>query len=565
MPEAYFRALQEGAERTPDRLFFRLHGVDAGVFTFARMLQSIEAGAASLAARHVEPGDIVLIFAQHSLGMLQAFFGAQRLLAVPAFLPPPTSRQPLSGWVEGHRALIARIDPALIVCEDRFLPHIRELGDVETVTTSDLEAFSGDRGALPTLQAEPGRIAFLQHSSGTTGLKKGVTVTYGQLAAQLRGYSRALGIDPEQDCIVSWLPLYHDMGLIAATLLPFRLGVPVDIIETFEWLAQPARYIDLLRARPRSFSWLPNFALTFLAQRVDPPPPEALAHVRAIINCSEPCKADAMNAFIERFSPAGLPSDAVQVCYAMAEYVFAVTQTETGKAPHVLSVKSDPLEARQEVELADGESRDRQQRFVSVGRPIQDTEIRIGDAEASVENRVGEIRVRGSSACSGYYANPEMTQNKFKDGWYHTGDLGFVHNGELYVTGRSDDLIIIRGRNIYAHDLEALVSEVENVKRGRTVAFGIFDDVLGTEKLIIAAELNHPNLPLPASRLIRSRVLEVYGVSPADIVVTGPDTLIKTTSGKMSRSENQKRYVAGTLERWDASGRETNDERARSG
>lgn len=564
MPAEYFRALQDGAERTPDRLLFQLHGAAAGVLTFSRMLHLIEAGAASLAARNVKPGDIVLIFAQHSIGMLQGFFGAQRLLAIPAFLPPPTSRQPLDGWIESHRALIARITPALIICEDRFLPHIRALGDVEAVATSELEVSRVDRRALPTLAAEPGRIAFLQHSSGTTGLKKGVTVTYGQLAAQVLGYSRALGMDPEQDCIVSWLPLYHDMGLIAATLLPFRLGVPVDILETFGWLAQPASYIDLLTARPRSFSWLPNFALSFLAQRVDPPAPGALAHVRAIINCSEPCKADAMNAFVERFSPAGLPSDAVQVCYAMAEYVFAVTQTEAGKRPHELVVKSDALESRREVEPADAGSQDRQQRFVSVGRPIQDTEIRIGSAEHLGENHVGEVLVRGSSACSGYFANPELTQKRFQGGWYHTGDLGFLHKGELYITGRSDDLIIIRGRNIYAHDLEALVSDTENVKRGRTVAFGIFDDVVGTEKLIIAVELERPDVPTPVSRLIRSRILDAYGVSPADIVVTGPDTLIKTTSGKVSRSDNRKRYIAGTLERWDALITEPDNERAQS-
>lgn len=536
----YFRHLQERAGCNPSDVCFELNTARRK-FSFAEMESGIAAAAAELRRQGVAAGDIVLIFAEHDAGTFWAFFAAQALGAIPSFMSPPTSRQPLDVWLKDHRELVDRLEPKLLICSEERTAHLAELGGMPVLTSVALEQ-DAPAAVLDPVPFDPDRIAFLQHSSGTTGLKKGVAVTYRQLRAQVETYGATLGIG-EGDCVVSWLPVYHDMGLIAATLMPFVLGLPVTLIDTLSWLEEPSSYLELLAARPNAFSWLPNFAFSYLAQRGQLPPGADLSRVRAIINCSEPCKAAAMAAFRDRFAGHGLSPVAIQVCYAMAEYVFAVTQT--GQAPNVLFI--DP-------KIFDAEHRavphDKGRPVVSVGQPIRDAEIRIGNGEP--DDQVGEVFVRGPSLCSGYYRSPEITAQKFAGGWYRTGDLGFMRDGELYITGRLDDVIIVRGKNLYAHDLEMLASGTGVIRPGRAVAFGIEDLALGTEKLVIVGEIVGALARKEAGRSIRAAIRDAYGLSPADVVFVPPDTLVKTSSGKISRAENRRRYLAGSLTPWVA-------------
>jgi acyl-CoA synthetase (AMP-forming)/AMP-acid ligase II len=541
MPEHwYFRRLRQRAQASPRDVCLELHSAGRRL-SFSEMECGIAAAAALLRDRGVKSDDIVLIFAQHDAGTFYAFFAAQALGAVPSFMSPPTGRQPLDLWFRDHRELIARIEPALLVCGEEIAAQLAELATMPLLTSAALER-DLTRAAFEPAPFDADRIAFLQHSSGTTGLKKGVTVTYRELRAQIESYSAALGIG-EGDCVVSWLPVYHDMGLIAATLMPFVLGLPVALIDTLHWLEEPSTYLALLAQRPNAFSWLPNFAFPFLAQRGQLPSTADLSAVRAIINCSEPCKAPAMEAFRARFAEHGLPANAVQVCYAMAEYVFAVTQTTD--APHILSIDPKTFDTEHRAT-----SRENGRPVVSVGRPIRGAQIRIGDN--MVDGDVGEVFVRGPSLCSGYYRAPEITTEKFAGGWYRTGDLGFLHLGELYITGRLDDVIIVRGKNLYAHDLEMLASGTGLIRPGRAVAFGIEDSALGTEKLIIICEVMSIGVHKEAGRAVRAAIREAYGLSPADVVFVPPDTLVKTSSGKISRAENRRRYLAGGLAPWAA-------------
>jgi fatty-acyl-CoA synthase len=544
----YFDGLTSGVRHSPDAPFFSLQvGRKPAVsISYGEMEERVQASAAMLSDAGVGQGDVVLIFAQHSVGMLQAFFGAQLLGAVPAFMPPPTPRQDLAAWNASHQQLIARIRPALIVSEPACLDQVRALGGATLFDTGAIEA-APTPAIRRSHEVDLDAVAFLQHSSGTTGLKKGVVVTYRQLLAQIDSYKQAIGLRQGESAIVSWLPLYHDMGLIAATLTPFALGAPVKIVDTFSWLADPSVFIDLLVQTPNAFAWLPNFAFAYLAQRGKlPADPAALAHVRAVINCSEPCKAEPMEAFRKRFAAAGLPETAVQTCYAMAEYVFAVTQTQFDAPPRVLSLDSAVLENEHRVCVAT-ETTPQVRNMVSVGRPVAGCEVRI---QAADETLVGEVLVRGSSLCDGYRNNPELTAKKFRDGWYATGDYGFFHDGELYITGRGDDLIIVRGKNLYAHDIEEVVSGIEGVKAGRAVAFGVDEAVASTQALVIAAETTDVRDAPTLTNLIREAVTAAFGVSPLDIVLMDLDSLVKTTSGKISRSENSKRYLAGSLASW---------------
>jgi len=538
----YFKALTNRSERSPGDIFFEFHSnVAREAISYLEMRQKIAASAAFFCAQGVAPGDVVLIFAQHGPGLLLSLLGAQWLGAVPALMPPPTSKQNLDAWIEAHGALIARLRPALVVASPECLDQVRALDDGAIVSTQAVErAPSVDDLTRPVELDDLDRIAFLQHSSGTTGLKKGVAVTYRQLFAQLDGYAERLGLDPETARVVSWLPLYHDMGLVAATLLPFYFALPVTVIETFAWLSDPGRFMTLLSGACDVYCWLPNFAFRHLARRVTLEAGSLdLSGVRGVINCSEPCKASDMQAFATRFADDGLAPSALRTCYAMAEYVFAVTQTARDEKPRILDVDADALERDQVASPTNGGS-GRSRALVSVGRALKSVELRIGDG--LTDGQVGEIALRGPSLCSGYYRNPALTATRFIDGWYLTGDLGFIDGSELFITGRGEDLIIVRGKNLYAHDIEAVIGDTPGVKPGRCVAFGVEDALAGTQILVLVAEIEDPARAAEVRREINGRVLDAAGVAPSAIVTTALDTLIKTTSGKISRRANRERY-----------------------
>ena len=302
--------------------------------------------------------------------------------------------------------------------------------------------------------------------------------------------------------------------------------------------------MELLARFPRTYCWLPNFAFNYLAKRSRAVlSPDALQDVQAVINCSEPCKIADMRAFTDRFAPNGLRKEAAQVCYAAAEYVFAMTQTDIDRVVEPVFVDARMLEDEHRAVICT-ETDPQAKPIVPVGRIIPGAQIRIG-ADLP-DGDVGEIQVRGTSLCSGYFRNGELSETKFKDGWYHTGDLGFRLGDIFFVTGRMDDLIIVRGKNIYAHDIEAIAGSVPGVKPGRAIAFGI-DDKSGTQALAVAVEAidsaERKNIQLE----VNDQVGNIFGIVPADVCVVGENTLVKTTSGKISRSENKKRYLEGAL------------------
>jgi fatty-acyl-CoA synthase len=547
----YFERLKAKARDVPDAPFFAFHGeADIAPLTYAAALSRIAASSAYLRGQGVGPGDIVLIFAQHGPGLLLTFFGAQWHGAVPTLMPPPTVKQELGSWIASHSALVDRIKPALIVAAPECLAQVQALTGAPVISIGQVEAAPAADDLEPRIAADDlDRIAFLQHSSGTTGLKKGVTVTYRQLLAQLDAYAERLHLDPDKANIVTWLPLYHDMGLIAATLLPFYFGLPVKIIETFAWLTNPASLMQLLSGSRDSYCWLPNFAFRHLARRTRLKPGELdLSGLKAVINCSEPCKAPDMQAFADRFASDGLDPTVIQVCYAMAEYVFAVSQTPLGEPIRTLDIDSDAFDSLHLAQDPHGSARIKT--IVSVGQLLDGVELQIG--EGLPEGHVGEIAVRGPSLCSGYFRNEALTEKRFAGGWYRTGDLGFQRDGELYVTGRGDDLIIVRGKNLYAHDLEEIMSATPGVKAGRSVAFGVEDAASGTQELILVAEIEDPSRAIEITREINGRISDGAGVAPAAIIPVALNTLSKTTSGKMSRSENRVRFEQGKLDAIDS-------------
>jgi acyl-CoA synthetase (AMP-forming)/AMP-acid ligase II len=492
------------------------------------------------------PDDVVLLILRHSIDMYAAFLGTLLAGGVPSFLPYPNRKHDHSLYWTQHQKLFHRVRPRLIVAYDELAESVAGCARGSGATTirdsdvkdvpaiSDIVARSNDDAAL------------LQHSSGTTGLKKGVALSYGAIVRQIESYASALSLDSTTAVIGSWLPLYHDMGLITSFLLPMYTGVPVISIDPFEWVGEPKLLLEAIETHHVTHIWLPNFAFLHLVRAVSPRARYRLGSIKALINCSEPCKPAVFDSFLRRYAGQGVTAENLQTCYAMAETVFAVTQSKPGQAPRRVPV--DRFSIERIGPMAQEADTGNVVEFLSNGLPIEGCEIAILVGERLVgEGYLGEICVRGNFLFQGYYRNPEATAAAFHDGWYRSGDLGFVNARELFVAGRIKDVIIINGKNVFAHDIEASLAGVQGIKGGRAVAIGVYDEKMGSEQLVVIAESNETSRPEHAiiGEINRAVLLET-GVSCAAVHIVSPGWLIKTTSGKVSRYDNHKKYL-GTL------------------
>jgi acyl-CoA synthetase (AMP-forming)/AMP-acid ligase II len=403
---------------------------------------------------------------------------------------------------------------------------------------------------LTGLRSKPEDIVLLQHSSGTTGLQKGVALSHRAVFNQLESYARSLSLH-DQDVVVSWLPLYHDMGLIAGFILPILTRIPLVLMSPFDWVRAPYKLMQAVSRYRGTLSWLPNFAYNFCAQKVRPRDLEAvdLSSWRAVINCSEPMHWRSHQVFLERFEPHGLRPSALATCYAMAENVFAVTQGGIHAPVAVDLVNQQALLTRQVAEPAQkalAEDETGLVRLLSAGRPIEGTRLRVLDAQGQdlPERHIGEIAIQSNCMLAGYYHRPDLTEKAFLDGWYLTGDLGYVADEEVYVTGRKKDLIIVGGKNIYPQDLERLASEVHSVHPGRVVAFGVFNEQAGTEDVVIVAETDAES-DAERQRIadeIRLRINRGSDIVLRYVHVVERNWLLKTSSGKIARAANREKY-----------------------
>jgi acyl-CoA synthetase (AMP-forming)/AMP-acid ligase II len=539
-------ALQARASQTPDALFCRIiaHGA-AQEMTCAQALDGARRYAAALTAAGVDEGRVVAIILKHGPDLYTAFMGAMLAGCTPTFMPFPSAKQDPDHYWSSHRTLFERLETAAILTyDDNVAPLRANCPGIPVLTPADAAAIAEP----PALERRPAAhdIAFLQHSSGTTGLKKGVLLSFGAVAEQVARYAPQLGI-AEGDTVVSWLPLYHDMGLIACFMLPLTMGAPIVALDPFEWVAQPDQLFRALDGVDGAYVWLPNFAFHHLVRAVRPEFSADLSGVRAFVDCSEPCRYETFELFEATFARLGVRWDQFRVCYAMAETVFAVTQTPSDERVSAVEVDETALaEGRAEPASAGRPSRS----VMSVGKPLADVELRIL-GEGGDPASVGEVAVRAPFLFSGYHLNAELTAEKIKDGWYRTGDLGFLRGDDLYILGRTDDLLILNGRNVFAHHVEFTINaEVPQIKAGRCIALGVFSPQVGSQELVVIAELaekDDSGADIDAKALqrsVKSVVLDTYGIMPREVMLAPPGWLAKSTSGKIARGRNLDKYLA---------------------
>jgi acyl-CoA synthetase (AMP-forming)/AMP-acid ligase II len=541
-------------EKEPQRvaLHMLLSGQPDQPMTYRQLLKGAAAYARALEQHGVQPGEVVVLILQHGYELIYAFFGAILHGAIPSIMPFLTEKLLPERYRADLAALVTITQPSAVVTYPDFASEVHAAlqpgSSVHTVIVSDKigAPLDPDFTTLGGMRRSPQDIVLLQHSSGTTGLQKGVSLTHQAVFNQLESYSQALRLVPE-DVIVSWLPLYHDMGLIAGFLMPILWGVPLVLMSPFEWVRAPYKLLQAVSRYKGTLSWLPNFAYNFCTQKIRE---RDLAGVdlsswRAISNCSEPMRYASHQAFLERFRPYGLRPAALATCYAMAENVFAVTQGGLDSPVTVDEIDRDAFQIERQARPA---SPGRPSiKMLSAGRPVRGTQVKVvaDDGRRLPERGVGEVALRSDCMLAGYYHRPDATEQAFRNGWYLTGDYGYMADGEVYISGRKKDLIIVGGKNIYPQDLETLAMEVEGVHPGRVVAFGVFNEEAGTEEVIIVAEVDTEaeEERQQIAALIRQTVTRGSAVALRNVYLTGPHWIAKTSSGKTARLANRDKYL----------------------
>ena len=534
-------AFASNAHEQMDSLFLKISwGGAADLHTFGDILSRAYSYNAHLRQSGLAKGSVIAIVLKHSAELYTAFLGAMMAGLVPTILPFPTPKQdPEKHWTS-HRDLFDLSGIAAVFTYPENIPGIERYLSAQVgylATPQDVDLTNMDA------RIEDGELAVLQHSSGTTSLKKGVMLTHTAILNQVRSYSAVLGFD-SRSRIVSWLPLYHDMGFIACFLMPMVIGSPVSHLDAFAWSAKPTLLLDEIEAFRGEYVWIPNFAYNHIANNVRPNRQWDLRSLKSLINCSEPCKPSTFETFRAISGIRNLSANALQVCYAMAENVFAVSQTDPHSTPRVICVSNHSFREGDRIEIVDDTHADRVE-ILSCGKVIDGTVARIIDQNGCPyleEGRVGEIAITGSSLYTGYYKRPEITDERLIDGWHRTGDVGFLHDGELFVTGRVDDLLIVRGKNIYAHEVENVINALGVVDPGRAVAFTTYSPDKGEAELVVLAESVNQEAELAVRKIVRGAVESSFGIPLAHFRLFPPRTLRKTTSGKLSRKDNLELY-----------------------
>ncbi len=512
--------------------------------------------AAALETAGIAAGDLVVLVMEQSVSVMAAFWGALLIGAIPSIFPFINDKLDAEHYYSSIRQLIGFEGVRAVITFAKFEPELRATLDgldVEIITTEALQATGDPAIYFARPLPDPEATAFLQHSSGSTGLQKGVMLSHRAVINQIQEYEEAVDVMGNWSVIASWLPLYHDMGLIAAFIMPFKVGVHLVIMSPFEWVRQPVMLLQAITRHHATHMWLPNFAYNFMATRIRD---AALAGVklealRWVVNCSEPVYADSHRVFLKKYAAYGLSESALKVCYAMAENTFAVTQTPRKAQPRLDLIDRKRFAEEKIAAPADADAPSME--IVSCGVPLPNTQVRVVSAEGGVlpDRHIGEIEILSDCMLSGYYQRDDL--NPFHDGWFMTGDMGYLADGELYVTGRKKDLIIVAGKNVYPQDIENLLNDVPNVHPGRVVAFGVPNAQLGTEDIAVLVEAEtdvqaeDDEQRGDIVREVRARIAANTEVTARYVEVLPPRQLIKTSSGKIARSANRERFL-GQLE-----------------
>jgi fatty-acyl-CoA synthase len=549
----------------PARAHIHLYDEDDRVhtITYGELYDRAASVAHQLQCRGLEPGQTVAIMLPTCADFFSTFAGILLAGGIPVPIYPPFRADRIAEYA-------ARQSNILRNAEAQFLISFRQAEGLAKLlqprVPSLREVVVSDRLTAPAAarqrpnewqpveylahKARAEEIAFLQYTSGSTGDPKGVVLTHANLLANIRAIVSGVAIQPADVC-VSWLPLYHDMGLIGAWMVPLFTGIPLAVMSPLSFLSRPERWLRAIHRHRATISPAPNFAYELCVRKIPDKDLEGLdlSCWRAATNGAEPVRAETLERFVERFAPYGFRRQALLPVYGLAEATLAVSAPALHAGYKVDRIVRATFEAEGRAIPAEPDA-SAVLEFVFAGKPLPSVEVRIVDENGrEVGERVeGRLWLRGPSASSGYYRNPEATRAIVRDGgWLDSGDLAYRADGDLYITGRAKDIIIKAGRNIYPHEIEEIAGRVPGVRTGCVVAFGAPDLLSGTERLVVAAEARSPAERRRIAQEVTRAVSDAIGMPPDLVEVLPPQSIPKTSSGKLRRGETRRLYLEGRL------------------
>ena len=547
--------LRRQTEIEPDRVHIHLPEEDSGQdISYGELLETASRVAAGLAAGGLQRNETVAIMLPTCADFFFAFYGVLLAGGVPVPIYPPTRPDKIEEYVRRQILILRNAEVRFLITFDRVkaVSQLLRLNLPNLVEATTVAALRQAGPGRPLRSVETAGTAFLQYTSGSTGDPKGVVLNHANILANIRGIGGAVQVRPT-DVVVTWLPLYHDMGLIGSWLFSLYYATPITVLSPLAFLSRPERWLWAMHDARGTLCPAPNFSYELCARKIPDRALEGLdlSSWRVAINAGEAVLPDTVARFNKRFAPYGFRAESMLPCYGLAESSVALAFPPIDRLPVIDAVEREPLEKFGCAAPAGGEDT-RVVRFVSVGKPIPGHEVRIVDEQGlRVGERVqGRLLFRGPSRTSGYYRNPEATAQAITaEGWMDSGDLAFWADGELYITGRVKDCIIKAGRNIIPQEVESAASEAPGVRRGCVAAFGTFDEATGTERLVVVAETRA--IRREALQRIRVEIVrlvdERIGIPPDQVELAAPQSIPKTSSGKIRRFETRSLFLSGGL------------------
>ena len=541
--------------RHPDRTHLTVLEDEAtisGALTYGQLASKAIAVGRGLIMRDIVPGDRVALMLPTGIDFFVAFFGILHAGAVPVPIYPPMRLSQLEDHLRRQSGILRNAGARLLIT----LPESRRLAGLLRAQTEFLEGFESvadlETSATPTplpQVTDPDAAALIQYTSGSTGDPKGVLLSHANLLANIRAMGEVMEAS-SADVFVSWLPLYHDMGLIGAWLGCMYFGASLYAMSPLSFLVRPESWLWAMHRFRATFSASPNFGFALCLDKIPDASLEGLdlSSLRMIANGAEPVSAQTLRRFIDRFGRYGFPARAMAPVYGLAESSVGLAFPPLGRLPIVDQVDREQLSAHGLAKPANpGDPKLLE--IVACGQPLPGHEIRVADEAGHElgERQEGRLEFRGPSTTSGYFHNDAKTRELVRGGWLDSGDRAYMAGGDVYITGRIKDIIIRAGRHLYPQEIEEAVSGIPGIRKGGVAVFGVADQAAGTERVVVIAETRETD---PARRAaLQSRAHEVVtdmaGTPPDEIVLAPPGSVPKTSSGKIRRSAAKELYENG--------------------
>jgi fatty-acyl-CoA synthase len=521
------------------------------IITYKKLLTMALRLAGALLKNGVKPGDTIAIMQPTTPQFFYTFYGILLAGCVSVPIYPPLRPHQIEAYAKQEAKILKNAEVRmLITCHEA--ERISQLlsayvPSLKAVVTAD--ALLQNYDEAPVFQANENDFAFIQYTSGSTSTPKGVLLSHKNLLANIRAFGHAIELKPS-DATVSWLPLYHDLGLIGFWLGSLYFSMPLNAMSPLTFLNRPEQWLWAIHHHRATISGAPNFAYELCVRRIDPASIEGLdlSSWQVALSGAEAIQPKTLARFAEKFAPYGFKAEAFLPVYGLAESTVGVAIAPRGRKPWIDRIDRHAFEAKQQAITT---TDDNGLEFVACGAPLPGHEIRIVDAEMQLlaERHIGYLHFRGPSNMQGYYRNPEATKAVYHDGWIDSGDMAYLADGEVFITGRKKDMIIKAGRNLYPTEIEELAATVPGIRKGCVIAFGIADAQNGTEKLIVVAETQTSSRAEreKLAALITDKITTALDIAPDHVVLVSPRVIPKTSSGKLQRSACQKAYLDGRL------------------